>query len=44
MVKPFDVLLGEDHSSLSFGGKDLVEVIFLTIFHITENDSVRWAH
>lgn len=33
MVKPFDVILGEDHGFLSFGGKkDLVEVIFLPHF------------
>lgn len=44
MAKPFDVILDEDHGSLSFGRKkDLVEVIFLTDFRIIENDSVHWA-
>lgn len=44
MVKPFDVILGEDHGFLSFGGKkDLVEVIFFPIFHVIEKDSVHWA-
>lgn len=44
MAKPFDVMLVEDHGSLSFGWKkDLVEVIFLTDFRIIENDSVHWA-